>query len=230
MSYCVNCGVKLKKSEKVCPLCNTKVINPNIINDDYKPGYSSLVEEYNKINVKFLCKLITDILLVVASVTVLCDFIISKNLTWSIYVVASILYLDSKLTFVLFKKKFIPLLIELLSTEGLLFIIAYLNNGLHWFLYLVCPFIFIIWLYIILCIFIFSKKKFNFLRRFSLAFASISVVLLVIEGCIDLFKDEKIIFNWSIYAVLPIAIVSILIFIFSYNKKLIDEIKQRILI
>ena len=230
MSYCVNCGVKLKKSEKVCPLCNTKVINPNIINDDYKPGYSSLVEEYNKINVKFLCKLITDILLVVASVTVLCDFIISKNLTWSIYVVASILYLDSKLTFVLFKKKFIPLLIELLSTEGLLFIIAYLNNGLHWFLYLVCPFIFIIWLYIILCIFNFSKKKFNFLRRFSLAFASISVVLLVIEGCIDLFKDEKIIFNWSIYAVLPIAIVSILIFIFSYNKKLIDEIKQRIFI
>ena len=230
MSYCVNCGVKLKNSEKVCPLCNTKVINPNIINDDYKPGYSSLVEEYNKINVKFLCKLITDILLVVASVTVLCDFIISKNLTWSIYVVASILYLDSKLTFVLFKKKFIPLLIELLSTEGLLFIISYLNNGLHWFLYLVCPFIFIIWLYIILCIFIFSKKKFNFLRRFSLAFASISAVLLVIEGCIDLFKDEKIIFNWSIYAVLPIAIVSILIFIFSYNKKLIDEIKQRIFI
>ena len=230
MSYCVNCGVKLKKSEKVCPLCNTKVINPNIINDDYKPVYSSLVEEYNKINVKFLCKLITDILLVVASVTVLCDFIISKNLTWSIYVVASILYLYSKLTFVLFKKKFIPLLIELLSTEGLLFIIAYLNNGLHWFLYLVCPFIFIIWLYIILCIFIFSKKKFNFLRRFSLAFASISAVLLVIEGCIDLFKDEKIIFNWSIYAVLPIAIVSILIFIFSYNKKLIDEIKQRIFI
>ena len=28
MSYCVNCGVKLKQSEKVCPLCNTKVINP----------------------------------------------------------------------------------------------------------------------------------------------------------------------------------------------------------
>lgn len=230
MSYCVNCGVKLKKSEKVCPLCNTKVINPNIINDDYKPVYSSLIEEYNKINVKFLCKLITNILFIVASITILCDFLISKNITWSIYVVASILYLNSKLTFVLFKKKFIPLLIELLSTESLLFIIAYLNNGLHWFLYLVCPFIFIIWLYIILCIFIFSKKKYNFLRRFSLAFASISIVLLVIEGGIDLFKDEKIIFNWSIYAVLPITIVSILIFIFSYNKKIIDEIKQRIFI
>lgn len=230
MSYCVNCGVKLKKSERVCPLCNTKVVNPNVLNSDYKPVYSSLVEDYKKINVKFLCKLITDILLVIALITALCDFIISKTLSWSIYVIASILYLDSKISFVLFKKKFIPLIIELLSLEGLLFVIAYLNNGLHWFLYLVCPFIFIIWLYLILCIFIFRNKKFNFLRRFSLAFVSISVVLLVIEACIDLFKNNVIVFNWSIYAVLPITIISLLIFIVSYNKKLIDEIKQRIFI
>lgn len=230
MSYCVNCGVKLKKSEKVCPLCNTKVINPNIVDNEYKPVYSSIVEEYKKINIKFLCTLITEILFVVALITVLCDFIISKSFSWSIYVVASIIYLDSKLSFVLYKKKFIPLIIELISTEGLLFVIAYLNNGLHWFLYLVCPFIFIIWLYLILCIFIFRNKKYNFLRRFALAFSSISVILLVTESCIDLFKDEKIVLNWSIYAILPITIIGVLIFIISYNQKLIDEIKQRIFI
>lgn len=230
MSYCVNCGVKLKKSEKVCPLCNTRVINPNILNNEYKPVYSTIVEEYHKINTKYLCMLITEILFVVALITVLCDFIITKNFTWSIYVVASIIYLDSKLSFILYKKKFIPLIIELLSTEGLLFVIAYLNNGLHWFLYLVCPFIFIVWLYIILCIFIFRNKKYNFLRRFALAFSSISVILLVIESCIDLFINEKIFLTWSIYASLPIIIISILTFIISYNKRLLDEIKQRIFI
>lgn len=230
MSYCVNCGVKLKKSEKVCPLCNTRVINPNILNNEYKPVYSTIVEEYHKINTKYLCMLITEILFVVALITVLCDFIITKNFTWSIYVVASIIYLDSKLSFILYKKKFIPLIIELLSTEGLLFVIAYLNNGLHWFLYLVCPFIFIVWLYIILCIFIFRNKKYNFLRRFALAFSSISVILLVIESCIDLFIKEKIFLTWSIYASLPIIIISILTFIISYNKRLLDEIKQRIFI
>ena len=230
MSYCVNCGVKLKKSEKVCPLCNTRVINPNILNNEYKPVYSTIVEEYHKINTKYLCMLITEILFVVALITVLCDFIITKNFTWSIYVVASIIYLDSKLSFILYKKKFIPLIIELLSTEGLLFVISYLNNGLHWFLYLVCPFIFIVWLYIILCIFIFRNKKYNFLRRFTFAFSSISVILLVIESCIDLFIKEKIFLTWSIYASLPIIIISILTFIISYNKRLLDEIKQRIFI
>ena len=28
MSYCVNCGVELEKSEKACPLCGIEVKNP----------------------------------------------------------------------------------------------------------------------------------------------------------------------------------------------------------
>ena len=28
MSYCVNCGVELEKSEQRCPLCGVEVINP----------------------------------------------------------------------------------------------------------------------------------------------------------------------------------------------------------
>ena len=228
MSYCVNCGVKLKNSEKVCPLCNTEVINPK--KEEYKPVYSGTIEEYKQINYKYVCKLITFILLIISLITMFCDLLISKKITWSIYVLVSIIYLDSKLSFFLFKRKSIPLIIELFASEILMFVIAYLNNGLHWFLYLVCPFIFVVLLYIILFIFVFSNKKYDLLKRFSVSFAFISILLLIIEACIDLFKYEKIIFNWSIYAVLPITIISTIIFLISYNKKLIDEIKQRIFI
>lgn len=230
MSYCINCGVKLKQSEKVCPLCNTKVINPNNLKDEYTPAYSQIIEKNKGINKKFLCELITIILICTAFITVLCDIIISGSITWSIYVIVSILFLDSKLLFILIKNKFIPLLIDLLTIETLIYVIAYLNNGLHWFYYLVCPFIFIIWIYIVLCAFVLSKKKYNPLRRFSVAFTFISVILLTIEACIDMFKYDKITFNWSIYAVLPITIIGLILFAISYNKKLIDEIKQRIFI
>ena len=54
MSYCVNCGVKLKQSEKVCPLCNTKVINPNNLKDKFTPAYSQAVEKHKEINKKAL--------------------------------------------------------------------------------------------------------------------------------------------------------------------------------
>ena len=37
MSYCVNCGVELDKTCSVCPLCNTKVINPNQPVDTVSP-------------------------------------------------------------------------------------------------------------------------------------------------------------------------------------------------
>ena len=156
--------------------------------------------------------------------------IFTGNITWSIYVIVSILFLDSKLSFILFKNKFIPLIIDLFTTETLIYVIAYLNNGLHWFYYLVCPFIFIIWIYIVLCAFVLSKKRYNLLRRFSVAFSFISIILLTIEMCVDMFKYEKIIINWSIYAVLPITIIGLILFIISYNRKLMDEIKQRIFI
>ena len=230
MNYCVNCGVKLKESEKVCPLCNTKVINPNNLKTDFIPAYSQNIEKTKKVNKKYLCFLITIILMGVTIITVLCNLIFTGNITWSIYVVASILFLNSKLSFVLFKNKFFPLFIDLLTTETLIYVIAYLNNGLHWFYYLVCPFIFIIWIYIILCTFVLSKKKYNLLRRFSVAFSFISVILLIIESCIDMYKYEKITINWSIYAILPIIIIGTILFLISYNRKLIEEIKQRIFI
>ena len=182
-------------------------------------------------NKKSIFKLIITVVLICAAIiTVLCDLIFTGNITWSIYVIVSILFLDSKLSFILFKNKFIPLLIDLFATETLIYVIAYLNKGLHWFYYLVCPFIFIIWIYIVLCAFVLSKKKFNLLRRFSVAFSFISVILLTIEMCVDMFKYEKIIINWSIYAILPITIIGLILFIISYNRKLMDEIKQRIFI
>ena len=49
MSYCVNCGVKLAKSEKKCPLCNTPVINPNKKDVVFEPAYPCIVEKYKLI-------------------------------------------------------------------------------------------------------------------------------------------------------------------------------------
>ena len=34
MSYCVNCGVELQKSEPRCPLCGTEVVNPNELKEE----------------------------------------------------------------------------------------------------------------------------------------------------------------------------------------------------
>lgn len=230
MSYCVNCGVKLAKSEKKCPLCNTKVINPNKLKDEYEPAYSNKIEMFKTINYKYIAKLTILILLVLALITVFCDLIITKNISWSIYVVCAILYLSSHLIFAFNKNTYVSLTIILITTELLLFVIAYLNDGMHWYLYLVLPFVFILWCYIMICVRIIKKRKKGILKRLVTCLLFSSIALIGIESGIDLYKYETLHYTWSLYASLPITIVSILLFILSFNRKLIEEIKQRIFI
>ena len=45
-----------------------------------------------------------------------------------------------------------------------------------------------------------------------------------------MFKYEKVVINWSIYAILPITIIGLILYVISFNRKLINEIKQRIFI
>lgn len=229
MSYCVNCGVRLAKSEHACPLCKTKVINPNKLEDEYVPAYSSQIEKFKTINYKFLSKLIVSILLSLGIITVLCDLIITKSISWSIYVICAILLLCSHFIFPFCKNIYIYFTSILITTELLLFAIAYLNNGLHWYIYLVLPFIFIFWCYIMICTRIIKKRRKGFLRRVVLCFLFSSVALLAIETGIDLYNDNLHL-TWSLYAALPITIISIILFIISFNRKLLEEIKQRIFI
>lgn len=230
MSYCVNCGVKLAKSENVCPLCNTKVINPNKLKEEYIPAYSNKIEKIKTINYKFLAKLIILILLTIALITVLCDLIITKSISWSIYVVCAILHLSSYLIFAFKKSIYISYAVIFITTELLLFVIAYLNNGMHWYIYLVLPFVFIFWSYVVICTRIIKKKNKGLLRRFVMCLLFSAFALIGIESGIDLFKNNELNYTWSLYAALPIIIISILLFLLSFNRKLIEEIKQRIFI
>lgn len=228
MSYCVNCGVKLKNSEKKCPLCNTKVINPNNINNEYEPVYSNKIENFKRINYKYLSKIVILILMITSFLILLLDYVSSRNITWSLYVVASILYLGTHLSFAVIKNIYISLIIHLISTELFMLFIAYMTNGMHWYLYLVLPFIFIVWTYVMLVTYMFKRKKVEFLKKLSLGLLFSGLTVIAVEACIDLFKYNFINYNWSFYAALPITIISTLTFILSYNKRIVDEIRQRI--
>jgi hypothetical protein len=230
MSYCVNCGVKLAKSEAKCPLCNTKVINPNKLKDDYVPAYSNKIEMIKSIDYKFTSRLILVILLTLASITVLCDLIITRNISWSIYVVCALIHLSSYLMFMVNKNIYISFGVVFITLELLLFSIAYLNNGLNWYIYLVFPFVFILFSYVLICTHIIKKRRKGLLRRFILCLLFSDIALICIESGIDLFRHNKFNYTWSLYAALPITIISFLLFILSFNRKLIEEIKQRIFI
>lgn len=230
MSYCVNCGVKLAASEKKCPLCNTVVYNPNISDDNYQPNYSDKVEKFKSINYRYVVKLSILVLFILGVISLFCDLLITKSMTWSIYVICSVLYLSCHLSFITTKRLFMTMILELIGSELFLLVIAYLNGGMLWYKYLALPFILLVWLYIVLCIYLVKRKTKSLLRRIAFCLLFSSIALIIIETLVDLYLKNQISLSWSIYAMLPISIISVLIFILSFNKKLLDEIEQRIFI
>ncbi|MDD2625852.1 MAG: hypothetical protein GX032_00850 [Tenericutes bacterium] len=231
MSYCVNCGVKLSKSEHKCPLCGTIVVNPNIDINNIEEAYPDRIEIHNpKINWKYLFNLFNMFLIVFGLTTVLCDLFIIGKITWSLYVLASTAYVGIVLFFMFLKNKYISLIIWLLSTELFIFLIAYLNNGMSWFLYLVMPFLFIFGIFCLIILWIIKRKNKNLIRILSFVLFFCALSIIVIEILIDLYNFKTIDLYWSIFVTLPILLISIVFIVISCNKKMLEEIKQRIFI
>ncbi len=227
--YCYKCGVKLKDNLKRCPLCKTYLKYAK--NTSELSAYSNIIDDVGgHINFKYISKILLLILVLSALITVICNYFISGKITWSIYVIASITYLSFQLSFLYFKKKLFPAILSMIGLEYLLFTIAYLNNGMHWYLYLVMPNIFAVWLIIVLSVYIFKRKKRNLMRNIPIIFFIISSILIVTEILIDLYLRNIIKLTWSLYASIPILVISLIFFIASFNKHIVEELKKRVFI
>ena len=70
----------------------------------------------------------------------------------------------------------------------------------------------------------------NILRNFSIILIYISFCLNVINGCINVYKMNKFIYTWSIKANIPLLIISIILLLLSFNRKISEEVEKRFFI
>ena len=69
MSYCVNCGVELDVTASACPLCNTKVYNPNQpVATDVPPPYATVKGHTEPVKMKEFTILMSIVLVVTSLV------------------------------------------------------------------------------------------------------------------------------------------------------------------
>ena len=225
MTLCKKCNVEVANYLTKCPLCNTKL---KAKSNEESP-YNDEIENFSThVNVIYFSKLIIKLLLFSTLITVLCNLIISKKLSWSLYVIFSVTYICSYYIFIISKKIKLSLLINCLSLELLLSVVAYLSNGMNWFLYLVGPFILLFYLFIILNIILANKD--NILRNFSYYLMYITMSLFIINVLINYYNLHIFKVSWSIYSNIPLLIISIILFGLSYNKTIQNEFEKRFFI
>jgi len=225
--YCNKCGVKLANYLTKCPLCGQKISDEFDYNDNC--SYSSDIEYLSKeINIIYFAKLIMTILILLTVASVICNLAINKTISWSLYVIFSCLFVCFHYSFLISSKRRLCFIINVINLELLLFVSAYLNNGLRWYLYLVGPFVFLGAVSLILLSFL-SKFK-NIFRNIAYFLIYTSLMLFIINGLIKVYNTKLFYLTWSYYTNAPIILISILLIILSFNKKLMIEVDKRLFI
>ena len=140
--YCVKCGVELADSQRVCPLCGTRVFHPDIprtpADPPYPPDERVRPEEVNRSGV---CFILTALALLPAVICVLCDWRINGGILWSGYASGGILLLYVLTVLPLWFKRPNPVIFVPVDFAAIGLYLLYINfaTGGHWFLTFAFP-------------------------------------------------------------------------------------------
>ncbi len=233
MSYCVNCGVELQKSEPRCPLCGTEVINPNEIQEE-KPlrPYPSHVEHLDKtVDRRYIASFISLLMLIPLFTVMLANILVNKQLTWSYFVLGGelVLFTVFLLPMIARMPKILYVVIDAAAVGVLLLLIQIMQQGnWDWFLLLGLP---ITGLTAIMCWF-FSimagpKFKLPIFVRFSLALTCIGLLVVAIEFFIGLYNHMLSWPTWSLYVLFPCLVLSSSLLLLNRRARVKEEIRKR---
>ena len=140
--YCIKCGVELADSEKVCPLCGTRVFHPDLPGGQgetpYPPDHHPRAEEVSRAGVLFV---LTVLFLLPAVVSVLCDWRLGGGIVWSGYVVGGLLLLYVTAVLPLWFKRPNPVIFVPVDFAAIALFLLYVNyaTGGHWYLSFALP-------------------------------------------------------------------------------------------
>lgn len=230
MSYCVNCGVELGISIKVCPLCDTPVINPRIetiSSDTFFPSESGDVKPVSRIE---LAMLISSMFLSVSVLFGVLNLIFDREQLWSLYIIGAmamlwVWFVLPLLTRILFFWS--RLSIDLIAVAAYLGFIAVFKGGMEIYLNLIIPIIFLLAATVFIVSMIIYSKRRSILHRILICLYGAGIFCVFCELMIDNYLFDAWNPLWSMI-VLAICIgLSIPIFIVIKTPSLREELRKR---
>lgn len=235
MSYCVNCGVELHESEKKCPLCDTVVLNPNTPFDETAKSAFPRLNNNNLAaqadNKKLTALIITIILAIPVSICLITNYGISKQLTWSMLVLAimSLLWLVVTPLFIMKKPRATNIiLIDLIAVLLFLYIVyKYVNPPVNWYLSLAVPITLSAFTMICIVAAVIRSTGGRSLTTLTVFFISLGAFIVALEVITDLYLDDHVNLLWSLIVLAPCALLALLCLILKQKKELKDELERR---
>ncbi len=232
MSYCVHCGVRLASYQKQCPLCGTPVNDPNPPEESEPRFVDELITKDKNVNRSFLTNLITGIMIIPIFVCCLVDFIVNRNLSWSLYVAGAMVICWIWFVFPYryhLSKPYWYIAIDYLAALIYLYIIYYLANGVDWFFSIGLPITTYCLLWILSIIFI-LRRNLNTSGYFGCSTICTSLLPFMIDITIQKAVNDTFMPAWSYWVSIPLFTIGVIFVIISRSQKLSSWIQKNLFV
>ncbi len=225
MSYCVECGVSLDESLSKCPLCQTKVYNPN---RSHLPAESSHYppveqEDLTTVTKKSFLILISIAFLFPAVVCIFIDLLTTGRFTWSFFAIGALFTVWINLFILIIVKKYKPytaIFTGAVTLSGYLWSIEKLTLGNGWFGHLALPIV----LFLALGTFILiSSIRHRLIKELDVPacfLVFLSLFLFVVELLLSSFLSHNLSVFWSPIACAPCVLLAFILFLLQRNPSL----------
>ena len=224
--YCVNCGVKLADSEKVCPLCNTSVYHPDIKRPEAIPLFPQKGNAPEKVNPTGLLFVLSFIFIQPILITLFCDLQLNMKITWSAYSVGGTLLAYIMLILPGWFRSpnpviFVP--IDFLASGLMLAYINYATDS-NWFMTFAFPILG--YLAVIVCTDITLCKylRRGYLYIFGGTMIALAGMFVMIELLVGLTFAEKMRIFWSPYPAVVCLLFGLMLIIIAIVKPFRESI------
>lgn len=224
MSYCVNCGVRLDSSLKVCPLCQTPVLNPGDAQFNYHAA-SPYPEQKGKIEPVTRKDLIILSSVSLAAIAICCgllNFLLFKRVLWSIPVIGLCIMVWIFLLPVTLLPNLSKYLIVFLDSFALgiyIYMIAYLTPVNTWYFKVALPLTILCFALLELLVLLIKHTPFNFFAGLLYFTISTALVCVSIELLLDNILGKTFSLSWSaVVLTVCIILAAILISVLSLRR------------
>ena len=228
--YCVKCGVELADSEKVCPLCGTRVFHPDLPTTECEPPYPREEhfhpEEPHRAGILFL---LTALALIPAAICLLCDWRINGGVVWSGFASGGIFLFYIIVLLPMWFNHPNPVIFVPVDFAAVMLYLLYINLAVDgdWFL----PFAFPLTgaIAVLVCAF---TALMRYLRRAWLFIFGGALILsgglaVFMEFLINLNFKSGMVFIWSLYPLTIFVLLGIMVLVIAVCKPLRRSLHRR---
>lgn len=228
--YCVNCGVKLADTEKLCPLCETAVYHPEISREKASPLYPE--NHFPPQRPRSLAGpiILSTAFLMPMLITLLCDLRINGAVTWSGFVTGALLVGYIILAMPVWFRKPDPAVLVFCDFAAIGLYLMYINRavGGHWFWGFGFPLVAAVDIIVTAVVLLMRHFAKYGLFIFGGAAVALGAFMPLLEHLINLTFDRTRFLAWSLYPLTALVLLGLMLIFLGANSAARQTLERKI--